>query len=81
MLRCESREVGHFGRAVRNTLDCRIDVGPCLLFFSRPNCLIKEVKNTFLCVQCVLIQGPMFICLAKFSRPYVYFLPYNYSGV
>ena len=39
LLRHESREVGHFGRVVRNTLDC---------------CLIKEEINTFLSVQFVL---------------------------
>ena len=50
MLRHKSREVGHFGRAVRNSLYCKIDVGLCLLFLFRHYCCIKEVKNIFFCV-------------------------------
>ena len=29
----------------------------------------------------MFIQGPLFIIFAKFSRPYVYFLPYIQSGL
>ena len=57
------------------TLDSGIDVFPTFInlrFFFRPYCLIKEGKRTFLCKVWVLIQGPMFILFAKFSRSLKY---------
>ena len=68
-----------------HTLDSRIDVGPKFIIldcFLGPTPLLKRGKHFFSAIcKYVLIQGPMFILFAEFSRPYVYSLPYIYSRV
>ena len=69
MLRYESREVGHFGRAVRNTLDCRIDVGLCLLFFPGPTALLKRSKTLFCVCNVCLFKALCLFVWPNFPDP------------
>ena len=50
------------------------------MIIKQQQCL--DCCKTELKIWCpTFIQGPMFILFPKFSRPYVFFLPYVYSGL